>query len=92
MQTEDPVAIFCNSDELPKTLTGKFERVLVLVDRRSQKWDINSYFVVEKEGKLVFQWFEEAPEVPLLGQVVLVLRPKKILDENNLTEPWQMDD
>jgi hypothetical protein len=27
-----------------------------------------------------------------LGQVILVLRPKSIFDENNLTQPWQMDD
>jgi hypothetical protein len=38
------------------------------------------------------QWFEASPSVELLGQVILILRPKRILDENNLLEPWQMDD
>lgn len=86
------MAIFCQSDQLPKPLPGKQETVLVLIDRQVQEWDINSYFVVEKEEQLVFQWFEEKPNTPLLGQVLLVLRPKKIFDENNITEPWQMDD
>jgi hypothetical protein len=92
LKAGDPVAIFCRSDNLPKSLGGKVEEVLVVVDRQSRQWDVNSYFVIEENGQLQFQWFAEAPDLPLLGQVVLVLRPKNIFDENNLTEPWQMDD
>ena len=92
LKAEDPVAIFCQSDQLPKPLPGKSELVLVAVDRHSREWDVNNYFLVEQEGHLAFQWFEESPDMPLLGQLILVLRPKKILDENNIIEPWQMDD
>jgi hypothetical protein len=92
LKAEAPVAILCHSDRLPKPLPGKPEDVLVVIDRQIQEWDVNNYFVVEQEGQLTFQWFEEAPDIPLLGQLLLVLRPKKILDENNIIEPWQMDD
>ena len=92
LKAEDAVAIFCPSDQLPKSIAGKSETVLVVVDRAVKTWNSNSYFIVEKEGKLEFNWFPQSPEVEIIGQLILVLRPKKILDENNLTEPWQMDD
>lgn len=77
---------------MPKPLPGKSEEVLLVIDRRSRQWNVNSYFAVEQEEQLTFEWFEESPDIPLLGQVILVLRPKRILDENALTQPWQMDD
>ncbi len=92
LKVGDPVAILCQSDRFPNTLPGNPEEILVVIDRAACEWDINQYFVLEQLGELVFDWFEEAPTVPLLGQIVLVLRPKKIFDENNLLEPWQMDD
>lgn len=88
----DPVGIICSSDRLPKSLPGQPEEVLVVVDRGITKWDANSYFLIEEAGELGFKWFEEQPNVSLLGQIVIVVRPKKILDENNILEPWQMDD
>lgn len=92
LKAVDPVGFFCPSDRLPKPLPGKVEEVLVIVDRAIQQWDPNSYFLVEKKEKLELQWFEEEPNLSILGQLVLILRSKKILDENNLMEPWQMDD
>lgn len=92
LKAVDPVGFFWPSDRLPKPLPGKVEEVLVILDRAVQEWDANSYFLVEKRDKLELQWFEEEPSLSILGQLVLILRPKKILDENNLTEPWQMDD
>ena len=92
LKAADPVAILCQSQELPNPLPGVPETVLVLVDRAQTQWDGASYFLVEHKKKLAFEWFATAPKIALLGQVILVLRPKKILDEHNLTEPWQMDD
>jgi hypothetical protein len=92
LKAQDPVAIFCQSDQLPKPLPGRSERVLVVIDRQIKEWDVNSYFLIEQAGQLAFRWFEEAPTISLCGQVLLVLRPPKILDEYNLIEPWQMDD
>lgn len=92
LKADDPVAYLCKSDRLPKSLSGKVEEVLVVLDRANKNWDINSYFIVEIEEKLELRWFETEPNLPIIGQLVLVLRPKKILDEGNITEPWQMDD
>jgi hypothetical protein len=92
LKAVDPVAYLCKSDRLPKSLSGKVEEVLIILDKANKNWDVNSYFVVEIEEKLELLWFETEPNVPIVGQLVLILRPKKILDEGNITEPWQMDD
>ena len=92
LKAEDPVGYLCPSDLLPKFLGGKVEEVLVILDRANTDWDVNSYVVVEITGRLELRWFETEPEEPIIGQLVLILRPKKILDEGNLTQPWQMDD
>jgi Rubisco Assembly chaperone C-terminal domain/Rubisco accumulation factor 1 alpha helical domain/Rubisco accumulation factor 1 helix turn helix domain len=92
LAASDPIAILIDSDRLPKPLPGKPEPVIVAIDRQAKQWNDNSYFLVEANQNLELQWFAEEPNLPILGQVIVVLRPKKILDENNLTEPWQMDD
>jgi hypothetical protein len=92
LKAKDPVGYLCPSNLLPKYLGGKVEEVLVILDRANRVWDVNSYFVVEIEDKLELRWSETAPEASIVGQLVLILRPKKILDESNITQPWQMDD
>lgn len=92
LKAKDPVAVLCKSEQLPINLSGNTEQVLVVIERTVEQWDVNSYFVVEQDNQVIFQWFEEEPTLSLLGQIILVLRPKRILDENNLIEPWQMDD
>lgn len=92
LKAVDPVAILCESDRLPNLQGERLETVAVIVDRRSLDWDAKAYFLIEREGEVEVQWFPEAPNSEILGQVVLVLRPKNIFDENNLLEPWQMDD
>ncbi|HEY9847383.1 MAG TPA: RuBisCO accumulation factor 1, partial [Candidatus Caenarcaniphilales bacterium] len=92
LKAEDPVAILGDTDRLPTSLPGKPEEVLVVVDRAQREWEAGSYFVVEPAGQLEFQWFEEAPDLPLLGRVLLVMRPKKILDEDVTKDLWQIDE
>lgn len=92
LKAVDPVAIVMQSDQLPITMSGKVEEVLLLVDRKIKEWNLNSYFLIEINGNLEIKWFENQPDYQILGQIILVLRPKKILDENNILEPWQMDD
>ena len=89
---EDPVVLLCDSDRLPASSPGHSEEVLVVVDRAQRQWDANSYFVVAQEQNLELQWFEEEPEISLLGQVILVVRPKRILDEDLTKDMWQIDD
>lgn len=89
---EDPIAILCASDELPNPLPGNVEDVLVVVDRAQREWDASSYFLVEQNDQLQIQWFEAQPEQSVLGRVILVMRPKKVLDEDYTKDPWQMDE
>jgi hypothetical protein len=92
LRAEDPVVILCNSDRLPNQTATTPEPVLVVVDRSEQQWDANSYFVVDNSGQLEFQWFDTQSELPLLGRVIVVVRPKKILDEEITKDPWQIDE
>jgi hypothetical protein len=63
-----------------------------VVDLGVKEWNVNHYFMVLEDDRIQFKWFDRTPSCAILGQLLLILRPKKILDEGNLTEPWQMDD
>ena len=63
-----------------------------MIDRVFAEWDVNNYYLVERDNSVFLQWFDSYPDVAILGELVLILRAKNILDEKNITEPWQMDD
>ncbi|MGD1904349.1 MAG: RuBisCO accumulation factor 1 [Geitlerinemataceae cyanobacterium] len=88
----DPVSYTDSTDSLPNTVDMKTETVLVVVDRAVRDWSLSHYFAIEREGRVEVQWFDRDPGLEPLGKVILILRPKRILDEGNITEPWQMDD
>jgi Rubisco Assembly chaperone C-terminal domain/Rubisco accumulation factor 1 alpha helical domain len=92
LAAEDPVGFLCNSGQLPNQLTSQGEEVLVVVDRAQREWDANSYFIVEQAEQLQIQWFEDATDTPLLGKVILIMRPKRILDEDLTKDVWQIDE
>lgn len=92
LNAEDPVVILCNSDRLPSQTSTTPGPVLVVVDRSQREWDANNYFVVDQSGQIEFQWFETEPDLPLLGRVIVVVRPKKILDEEVTKDFWQIDE
>lgn len=92
LNAEDPIAILAMSDGLPVPLQGKVEEVLVVVDRAQRQWDADSYFIADRGGNLELFWFETSPDLSILGQVILVMRPKKILDEDYTKDRWQIDD
>lgn len=89
---EDPVAILGDSDQLPTPLPGKPEEVVIVIDRSQREWNSESYFAIAQADQLQIRWFAELPSIPLLGRVVLVLRPKKVLDEDYTKELWQIDE
>ncbi|MDM9379529.1 hypothetical protein QUB80_02285 [Chlorogloeopsis sp. ULAP01] len=89
---EDPVVILCNSDRLPNQTQNTVEPVMVVIDRAQRRWDAISYFVVNNSGDLDFQWFETEPEVPLLGRIIVIVRPKRIVDEEVTKDAWQIDE
>ncbi len=91
-----PVAIACSSDAFPGDSGGVPETVLAVVDREALTWTPRAYFAIEAEGKLAFTWFAaeaEAARATLLARVILVLRPKKIL-ESGLTigDSWDLNE
>ena len=88
---EDAVVISANTTQLPGASTAS-EDVLIVVDRALRDWNALSYFLVAEEGKLILRWFPESPEVRLYGQVVVILRPKRLLDEEMSKDVWQLDE
>jgi len=89
---EDPVMILADSDRLPGDATDNAQEVLVMVDRAERQWKDDSYFIIERSGQIEIDWFETAPDLPLLGRVILVLRPKRVLDEDFNKELWQVEE
>ncbi len=92
LKAQDPVAILCRGEYLPNFPHQQQEEVLVVIDRAVKDHDVNYYYLIKQGEELGIKWWEESPSEPILGQVVVIVRPKRIFDENNLLEPWQMDD
>lgn len=92
LTAEDPILLLANSNELPGNQLEEIEEVMVMVDRSQREWDDGSYFMFEQNEQVQLEWFEETPTVPLLGKVLLVLRSKKVLDEDYNKELWQIDE
>ncbi len=92
LKAEHPIAIICQISDLPGQPSTTADEVLLLIDGAINTWDVNSYFIVEQAGQLQVQWFEEEPNLPLLGKLVLVMRPKKIVDEEIAKDVWQIDE
>ena len=90
---EDPVVILSSTERLPnQTANSPLEQVAVVIDRAQRQWDDNSYFVIDNNGELDFQWFETAPEVPILGKITVIVRAKKVLDEDFNKDSWQIEE
>ncbi|MEO3706702.1 RuBisCO accumulation factor 1 [Trichormus azollae] len=89
---EDPVVIVASSDIFPNPIQTKIEPVIVVIDRAQREWDASSYFAFDNSGEVDFQWFETAPENTLLGKIIIILRPKKVLDEEFTKDCWQIDE
>lgn len=101
LKAVDPIGFICSGDDLPADLPNQenhFDQsletntVLIVIDRQQTTWQSDRYFLVHQNDQLTLQWFPEVPEIPLLGQLVLVLRPKKVLDETVILEPWLLEE
>ncbi|MFB2937780.1 RuBisCO accumulation factor 1 [Aerosakkonemataceae cyanobacterium BLCC-F154] len=92
LKAEDPVAVLCDRSLLPNQDSSYQEEVLVVIDRSQREWDDSSYFAFAQGEDLQFQWFEESPEETLLGKLILILNPKRILDEDLTKDVWQIDE
>lgn len=92
LAAEDAVVILCRSDRFPNQEQNTPEPVMVAIDRAQRKWDSGSYFVVDNSGELDFVWFESEPDVELLGKIIVIVKPKKILDRELTKDSWQIDE
>ncbi len=92
LRASDPVAIPCQKEQLPKSDTLSDDDYLVVVDRGQTQWHPYSYFLVEQDKGLGIKWFEQAPNQTLLGKVILILRPKKIVDESAIAQGWDWEE
>lgn len=88
----DPLAIVCARDDLPQNDSLDHESFLVVVDRADTDWYLHSYFLVQQGDSLEIRWFEQAPDRALLGKVILILRPKRIIDESAIAQSWQVEE
>jgi hypothetical protein len=90
----DPVVLLTKNEDLPTPLDGdEAGLVLVIVDRAARSWNADNYFVVAGEAQaLSLKWLPEASDVELLGKVILVLRPKKVLEEGHTQDLYTWDE
>jgi hypothetical protein len=102
-RAEDPVGILCNSEFLDgPEFMGSPEDILVVIDRAERDWQADTYFLVAAvadapEPALRLEWFSDAPEQNLLGRllgkVIVVVRPKKVLEEAAVAQDlWQFEE
>jgi len=93
---EDGVVILTDTNALAELLekepTAKPEELLIVCDRAQRQWDDESYFLIQQGDRLQLQWFDRPPELPILGKVLLVMRPHLIFDEELAKDAWQLDD
>ena len=92
INAEDPVMILAETAQLPVPQEGDSEDVLILVDRSQRQWDEESYFVLDEAGQLKIDWSDTELTLPIVGKVALVLRSKRVLDEDFNKQLWQIDE
>lgn len=92
LKAEDPIVILSRAEFLPEAPNSSTEPVLVVVDRSDRQWDAHSYFIADNAGQIELQWFETEPDLQLLGKVIVLIRPKKIFDEEITKDVWQIDE
>lgn len=93
LQAENPVGILACLSNLPNCPTdAPAEQVLLVIDRSQRDWDGDGYFLIDRTGQATITWQETSIAEPILGRLILVLRPKRILDEAYNRELWQIDE
>ncbi len=88
MAAKEPVAVLAP----PQTLAAEPEGALLVIDREDRTWDPAGYFLTIVEEDLQLDWFADQPSGPLLGRLVLVLRPPRGLDLAAREDLWQIEE
>lgn len=84
-----PLALLTH--QLPGEI-GIAEPILLVVDRLDTTWQAEHYFLVAADQHITLKWFSEQPGLPLLGRLILAVRPPRMLDPAHLSEPWQIEE
>ncbi|WP_272061165.1 RuBisCO accumulation factor 1 [Oscillatoria sp. CS-180] len=93
LQAEDPIGILAKPHQLPNVQNpDNPEIVMLIVDRAQRNWNADNYFLTNQDGMVAIEWFAETPETKLLGKLLIVMRPKKILDESYTRELFQFEE
>ncbi|WP_204141183.1 RuBisCO accumulation factor 1 [Halomicronema sp. CCY15110] len=93
LQAEDPVGILAKPKHLPNVQNpDNPETVLLVIDRAQRDWDADSYCLTAQGDTVAVEWLPEPSDRQLLGKLLVVMRPKRILDENYTRELMQFDD
>ncbi|MGD1944564.1 MAG: RuBisCO accumulation factor 1 [Leptolyngbyaceae cyanobacterium] len=94
LMAEDPIAILAKPKQLPNVQNpDNPEPVMLVVDRAQRTWDVDSYFLIDQDDTVAVVWLMQPPtDVKLLGKLLVVLRPKRILDENYTRELFQFEE
>ena len=95
LQAEDPVGILAEVRQLPNVSNpNSEEQVLVVIDRGDRQWTDQHYFLItdDDDDTVTLQWSETEPTGKVLGRLVLVMRPKRILDESYTCELYQFEE
>jgi hypothetical protein len=87
----DPVVVFQINQELIKD-ADMDEELLMLIDRGITEWNDFKYFMIDRAGELVIDYFSTSPTEPIVGQLVLVLRPKRMLATGDQHDLWQIEE
>jgi Rubisco Assembly chaperone C-terminal domain/Rubisco accumulation factor 1 alpha helical domain/Rubisco accumulation factor 1 helix turn helix domain len=89
---EDPIAIIAPKDTLELKISEQSEETIVVIDRSATEWDEFNYLAIDRDGQLAIEWFDTAPELPILGTLVLIIRPKRKLEASNPKDLWEIED
>lgn len=93
---EDGVVILSDTNTLANLVgqppVEKPQEVVILCDRAQRQWDTDSYFLTQRGEELHLQWFDEPPTLPILGRVLLIMRPKRFFDEELAQDLWQIEE
>ena len=88
----EPVGIIAPKDSLSLKILGQSEEMIMVIDRSVTQWDEFNHFAIDRDGLLVVEWFESAPQVPILGKLLLILHPKRAIEVGDPKDLWVIED
>ncbi len=89
---EEPIGIIAPKDSLSIKISEESEETIVVIDRGVTEWSEFDYMAIDRDGQVAIEWFDTAPELPILGKLVLIIRPKRRIEASDPKDLWEMED